>query len=139
MAKTDLKTISGYLEKLPPATQKVLQRVRAVIHKAVPGAEEGISYSIPVFRLNGEMVIFFAGWKEHWSLYPATLAEIVTLAKKAGYPVTKGTVKFSLSEPVPEAFVAKVAKLRARDAIERAEVKALAKARKKATKKKAKR
>jgi uncharacterized protein YdhG (YjbR/CyaY superfamily) len=71
MAKTDFKSIDEYIATFPPDVQATLQRVRTTIRKAVPKAEEAISYQIPTFKLHGSYVVYFAGWKQHYSLYPA--------------------------------------------------------------------
>jgi uncharacterized protein YdhG (YjbR/CyaY superfamily) len=65
------KNIDEYIADFPPV-QSVLERVRSTIRKALPGAEEVISYRIPAFRLHGSTVLYFAGWKKHYSLYPST-------------------------------------------------------------------
>ena len=70
MAKTDFKSVDEYIATHPPDVQAILQRVRSTIHKAVPKAEEAISYQIPTFKLHGSYVVYFAGWKKHYSLYP---------------------------------------------------------------------
>ena len=72
MAKTSFKSVDDYIASQPEAVQAVLQRVRSIIRKAVPGAEEVISYQIPTYKLHGRAVLYFAGWKQHYSLYPAT-------------------------------------------------------------------
>ena len=72
MAKTDFKSVDEYIASQPEAVQGVLERVRSTIRKAVPGAEEVISYQIPAYKLHGRAVLYFAGWKQHYSLYPAT-------------------------------------------------------------------
>ena len=135
MAKTDYKSVDAYLAAQPPAVRPILQQVRGVIRKAIPKAEEVISYQIPAYRLPGGVVIYFAGWKEHYSIYPATGA----LAKALGdaltpYKVSKGTLRFPLTEPVHERLISRIAKFRADEVAERAKVK-LAK-RKRATAKK---
>src|SRR4029453_7229736 len=71
MAKTDFKSVDQYIAAQPKAAQAVLKRVRSAIRKAVPGADEVISYQIPAYKLQGHTVIYFAGWKEHYSIYPA--------------------------------------------------------------------
>ena len=71
MAKTDFKSVDDYIATHPPDAQATLQRVRSAIRKAVPGAEEAISYQIPTYKLHGTYVVYFAGWKQHFSLYPA--------------------------------------------------------------------
>jgi uncharacterized protein YdhG (YjbR/CyaY superfamily) len=72
MAKTDFKSVDLYIASQPEAVQGVLERVRSAIRKAVPGAEEVISYKIPACKLPGGPVLYFAGWSKHYSLYPAT-------------------------------------------------------------------
>ena len=70
MAKTDFKTVDEYLATMPDASRKVLNEVRAIIRRALPDAEEVISYQIPAYKRDGVAVIYFAGWKQHFSLYP---------------------------------------------------------------------
>jgi len=72
MAKIDFKSVDEYIVSQPEATQGVLKRVRSTIRKAVRGAEEVISYKIPTYKLHGRPVLYFAGWKQHYSLYPST-------------------------------------------------------------------
>jgi uncharacterized protein YdhG (YjbR/CyaY superfamily) len=119
MAKTDFKSVDEYLATLPKEVQVTLRRVREAIRKAVPAAEELISYQIPAYKLNGRPVIYFAGWKQHYSLYPATGHVVAALQDElAPYEVAKGTIRFPLSEPVPVRLIARIAKLRAREAAE---------------------
>jgi len=116
MAKTDFKSVSEYLATLPKATRATLQRVRAVIRKAIPKGEEVISYQIPAVKLEGLAVIYFAGWKEHYSLYPAT-QQVVTVFEQelSAYELRKGTIRFPLAEPVPVKLIEAIAKLRAQE------------------------
>ena len=117
MAKTDFQSVAEYLTTLPKPTRVVLQRVRAAIRKAVPAGEEGISYQIPTVKLEGRAVIYFAAWKDHYSLYPATEKVVTSLARKlADYEVSKGTIRFPLSEPVPVELIAAIAQIRASEA-----------------------
>jgi uncharacterized protein YdhG (YjbR/CyaY superfamily) len=71
MAKTAFKSVDEYIAAQPEALQAVLRRVRNAIRKAVPEAEEAISYQMHAYKLQGRAVIYFAGWKRHYSLYPA--------------------------------------------------------------------
>ncbi|HLI34133.1 MAG TPA: DUF1801 domain-containing protein [Terriglobia bacterium] len=120
MAKTVFKSVDEYIASQPQAAQDVLQRVRSAIRKAVPGAEEVISYQIPAYKLHGDRLIFFAGWKEHYSLYPAT-DRVVAVFKRdlAPYKVSKGTIRFPLSKPVPVKLIERIAKFRAQEVAER--------------------
>src|SRR3954465_14264982 len=118
MAKTDFKSVAEYLATLPKHTRASLERVRIPIRKAVPGAEEAISYQIPALKLEGTAVIYFAGWKEHYSVYPATQKVVAAFkAELAAYELSKGTIRFPLSEPVPTKLIAAIAKVRAQETI----------------------
>jgi uncharacterized protein YdhG (YjbR/CyaY superfamily) len=125
MAKTDYKSVDEYIASQPDAVQGVLKRVRSVIRKAVPGAEEVISYQIPAYKMNGGPVLYFAGWKHHYSLYPAT-GHLVEAFKDdlESYEVSKGTIRFPLSEPIPVKLIERIAKFRAREVADRAKAKA---------------
>ena len=130
MAKTNFKSVNEYIESQPEAVQRVLKRVRSTIRKAMPEAEEVISYQIPAYKLHGRPVLYFAGWKQHYSLYPST-APVVAAFKDdlAPYEISKGTIRFPLSEPVPVPLIAGIAKLRAKEAAERKKTKAAPKTR----------
>lgn len=121
MAKTDFKSVDEYIATHPEDVQAILQRVRRTIRKAVPGAEEVISYQIPAYRLHGGAVLYFAGWKEHFSLYPATDGVVEEFGEElAPYKVSKGTIRFPLSQPVPAKLIERIAKFRAKEAAESA-------------------
>lgn len=121
MAKTDFRSVDEYIATHPADAQVILQRVRSTIRKALPGAEESISYQIPTYKLHGGYVIYFAAWKKHFSLYPAS-AHLVAAFKDdlARYEVNKGTIRFPLSEPVPVRLIGRIAKFLAKEAGERA-------------------
>ena len=124
MAKMEIKSVTDYIAAQPAAARAALKRLRSTIRKAMPRAEEVISYSIPAYKLNGRVVIFFAGWKQHYSIYPATdgLAEAFK-DELAPYEISKGTIRFPLSEPVPVKLIERIAKFRAKQAAQRAKAK----------------
>jgi uncharacterized protein YdhG (YjbR/CyaY superfamily) len=110
--------VGAYLAGFPRSAQTPLRRVRSALRKALPGAEEVISYGIPAYRVEGRVAIYFAGWKSHYSIYPAN-ARLVAAFKDdlAPYEVNnKGTIRFPLSEPVPVRLIARLAKFRAKEA-----------------------
>ena len=114
MAKTDFKSVNDYITSKPKDVQVILKRVRSAIRKAAPTAEEMISYQIPAYKLNGAPMLYFAGWKQHYSLYPASDALVATFKDElAGYEISKGTIRFPLSEPVPDRLIERIAKFRA--------------------------
>ena len=117
--KRDIKSVDDYIAAQPDSAQATLTRVRNTIRKAVPKAEETISYKIPAYKLNGDRMLFFAGWKLHYSLYPATRRLIASLKDDLrDHEVIKSTVRFSLDDPVPVKLIAKMAKFRAREIAE---------------------
>ena len=116
MAKTNYRSVDEYLAAQPSTSQAVLARVRGVLRKALPHADEVISYQIPAFRLPGGMVVFFAGWKQHFSLYPVTAGVLEAFgAEIAPYVASKGTLRFPLGERVPVRLLTRIAKLRAQE------------------------
>jgi uncharacterized protein YdhG (YjbR/CyaY superfamily) len=127
MAKTDFKSVDEYIASQPEAVQGVLERVRSIIRKAVPGAEEVISYQIPAYKVRGGRVLYFAGWKKHYSLYPATEQLVAALRDElAPYELRKGTIRFPLSEPIPVKLIERIAKFRAKEVAELEKAKAAA-------------
>jgi uncharacterized protein YdhG (YjbR/CyaY superfamily) len=127
MAKTDFKSVDEYIASQPEAVQGVLKRVRSTIRKAVPGAEEVISYKIPTYKLDSGPVLYFAGWKQHYSLYPASGRLVAAFKDElASYEVNKGTIRFPLSQPVPVKLIGRIAKFRAKEVAEREKAKAVA-------------
>jgi len=126
MARTDFKSVDEYIASQPENVRDVLIRVRGTIRKALPDAEEVISYQIPAYKMHGSTVIYFAGWKQHYSMYPAN-ARLVADFKDdlAPYEVnSKGTIRFPLSQPVPVRLIGRIAKFRAKEVAEHSKAKA---------------
>ncbi|MGA8478258.1 MAG: DUF1801 domain-containing protein [Chthoniobacterales bacterium] len=119
MAKTDFKSVDEYIVAQPGAIQSVLECVRKTIRKALSGAEEVISYQIPAYKLHGKLVLYFAGWRQHYSLYPATDYVIAAFKDDLAPYLNKRTIRFSLSQPVPVKLIKRIAKSRAKEVAER--------------------
>jgi uncharacterized protein YdhG (YjbR/CyaY superfamily) len=116
MANTDFKSVDEYIASKPESVQGILERVRGAIRKALPGADEVISYQIPAYKLQGRAVIYFAGWKQHYSVYPAIGALVEAFKDElAPYEISKGTIRFPLSAPVPVRLIGRLAKFRAKE------------------------
>jgi len=127
MAKINFKSVDEYIASHPKAVQRVLVRVRSTIRKAAPGAEEMISYGIPTYKLNGRAMLYFGGWSQHYSLYPASVQLAAAFKDQlAPYEISKGTIRFPLSEPVPVQLIEGIAKFRAKDIVESRKAKAAA-------------
>ena len=117
--KREIESVDEYIAAQPGAAQRALNRVRSTIRKAVPKAEESISYKIPTYKVHGERLLYFAGWKQHYSLYPATKRLLAAFADDLKpYEVVGSTVRFSLAEPVPAKLIERIAKFRAKEVSE---------------------
>lgn len=123
MARTKAapRSVSDYIAAQPRSVQAILRRVRSSIRKALPTAEETISYQIPTYTIDGRYVVYFAGWAKHYSLYPVTDGVRAALGEDLEpYAFSKGTVRFPLSEPVPTKLIERIAALLARESARRA-------------------
>ena len=106
-AKLKVNVADAYISGQPSESQAVLQRVRGIIRRVLPSAEETISYQIPTYKVAGRGVVAFAGWKHHWSIYPVTEAVRVALGPEAdSYEFSKGTMRFPLAAPTSNAGTA---------------------------------
>jgi uncharacterized protein YdhG (YjbR/CyaY superfamily) len=121
MVSAKFKSVGEYIAGQPEEVRARLRRVRSAIRKAVPGAEESISYLMPTYKLHGDPVLYFAGWKKHYSLYPATRALLEKFNEElAPYEIDKVTIRFPVSEPVPVKLIERLAKFRAKEVAARA-------------------
>src|SRR6202142_1009639 len=108
------KTVDEYIAAPPEAVRRKLEQVRAPIRKAVPEAVECIGYRMPGYKLHGKPMLYFAGFKEHYSLFAASGTFFAALEDELrGYELRKGTVHFPLSKPVPGKLISRTAHLRA--------------------------
>lgn len=110
-----IATVREYIASKPRECRSTLEAVRRAIREALPEAQEGLSYQMPAYTLNGVAVLYFAGWKSHFSLYPASDALVEAFGTElAPYERTKGTIKFPWSEPAPLRLIGRIAHFRAR-------------------------
>ena len=105
------KNIDEYIAGFPKDIQKILSRIRSTIRRAAPKAEEAISYQIPTFRLNGNL-IHFAAYKNHIALYPAPRAVEKFKKELERYGSSKATIKFPFDAPVPYDLITKIVEFR---------------------------
>jgi uncharacterized protein YdhG (YjbR/CyaY superfamily) len=116
MANTAFRSVEEYIATFPEETQRVLQQLRRTIRKALPSAEEVVSYKMPAYRLGDRPVVWFAGWKTTYSIYPLTDRLFEELRDElTPFKVNKSTLRFPLSQPVPVKLIERIAKLRAKE------------------------
>ena len=108
---TAFATIDDYIGSFPEDVQPILQQVRDTIGDVAPGADETISYGMPTMTLDGRYLVYFAGWKNHISVYPAPDGDESFERQIAPYRASKGTLKFPLRKPVPYDLIEQVVQL----------------------------
>lgn len=129
-----VKDIDTYISLQPEQARVALEELRFVIQSAAPDAEEAISYGMPAFRYHG-MLVYFAAFKNHYSLFPGNASLIEELKTELkNYTTSKGTIQFSFDKPLPKTLVKKIVKLRMKENL----AKEKARAAKKTTKTKTK-
>lgn len=119
MKTSSPKTVDEYIAGYPADVQKLLQKVRATIRKAAPAAQEKISYQMPTFTLNGNLV-YFGAFKEHIGFYPVPTGIEKFKKELSAYKGAKGSVQFPFNKPMPYALIAKIVKFRVKENLAKA-------------------
>jgi uncharacterized protein YdhG (YjbR/CyaY superfamily) len=104
-------SIDEYISDYPAETQVILKKIRQLIRKAAPEAQETLSYGIPTFKLNGNLV-HFGGFKNHIGFYPTPRAIEAFKKELQSYEVSKGAIKFPLDKPTPFDLIRRIVELR---------------------------
>lgn len=107
-------SVNEYIASADPQAKKALRDIRKTIRAAAPKAEEVISYQIPAYKYHG-MLVFFAAWKNHISLYPAPWGAESLKNEMAAYEGSKGTIKFPLDKPMPLTLIKKMVEYRLKE------------------------
>ena len=112
--RSKFRNIDEYIAAFSPEVQSILKKIRLTIRKVVPDAEEKISYQIPAFALDGNL-IYFAAFKEHIGFYPPVKGDERLRKELAPYRGPKGNLKFPLDEPIPHSLIRRVVQARIRE------------------------
>ncbi len=116
-----MATIDDYLDKHASESQReVLERIRKIAHEIVPDAEEVISYGVPTIKYKGKYVVYFAAFKDHMSIYPASDGLIAEVKELAPFRKAKGTLHFKEDDQIPEPVLRKTIEYMFKEAAERA-------------------
>ncbi|WP_420645314.1 iron chaperone [Candidatus Leptofilum sp.] len=115
-------TIDEYIANQPPEVKKILQKVREVVKTAVPNATETITYGMPTFKLDGNLVHFGAS-KNHLGFYPTPSGITAFADELTSYKSSKGAVQFPYNQPIPYELISKIAQFRAVENLEKAAAK----------------
>jgi uncharacterized protein YdhG (YjbR/CyaY superfamily) len=112
--KNTYTTIDEYIATFPKDIQTILQKIRAIIHKAAPQAEETINYQMPTFKLHGNLV-HFAAFKSHIGFYPVPSGIEKFKKELSAYKGAKGSVQFPLDKPIPYGLIGRITKFRVKE------------------------
>ncbi len=115
-------TVDEYIAGFPKDIQELLQKVRACIRKAAPKTEETISYAIPTYRLNRNLV-HFAAFKHHIGFYPGASGIAAFKKELSPYKGAKGSVQFPFDRPLPLGLIGRITKFRVKEDTLKAKVK----------------
>jgi uncharacterized protein YdhG (YjbR/CyaY superfamily) len=108
------KNVDEYISGFPKDVQKKLAELRTTIRKAAPDAEEIISYQMPAYSLNGNLV-YFAAYKNHIGFYPTASGIKNFESDLSKYESSKGAVKFPIDKPLPLGLITKIVKFRVKE------------------------
>lgn len=122
MKTIPLNTVDGYIAAFPPEVREQLEKLRALIRKTAPRAEEVISYKMPAYKLEG-MLVYFAGYEKHIGFYPMPSAIAAFSKEIAGYKNAKGSVQFPVDKPLPVKLITAMVKFRMQENAAKAKAK----------------
>jgi uncharacterized protein YdhG (YjbR/CyaY superfamily) len=114
MERKTFTSIDEYIRSFPKEIQKLLNEVRAAIKAAAPQATEKISYQIPTYYLNGNLV-HFAAFKSHIGFYPTSSGISAFKDALKEYKSAKGSVQFPLDKPMPIDLIKRIVKFRIKE------------------------
>ena len=104
-------TIDEYIAALPPVVQAILRKIRAVLRRAAPDAQETISDRMPALRQSG-VLLYFAAFRNHIGLYPPVRGDAAIEKEASPYAGEKGNLRFPLDRPIPYDLIERIARLR---------------------------
>ncbi|MDP1711361.1 MAG: DUF1801 domain-containing protein [Candidatus Nanopelagicaceae bacterium] len=110
------KEVDLYLSKVPEPQRSTLKELRKLIRAALPKAEECLSYNMPAYKVEGQVIAGFASAKKHCSYYPFSGRTLATLsAEVSKYVTTKGSLHFAVDKCIPATLVNKLVKTRIKE------------------------
>lgn len=112
--KATPQTIDEYIARFPEDIQAILQKIRKIVKKAAPEAQEKISYQMPTFYLHGNLV-HFAAFKHHIGFYPTPSGTEKFQNEISKYKAAKGSIQFPLDQPIPYDLITRIVEFRVKE------------------------
>jgi uncharacterized protein YdhG (YjbR/CyaY superfamily) len=111
MTSTAPGSVDDYIAACAPNAQAVMRKIRSLVKRTAPKAEEVISYRMPAFKQNG-VLLYYAAFKEHIGLFPPVKGDAALLKALARYSGPKGNLRLPLDEPMPYDLIRRIVELR---------------------------
>jgi uncharacterized protein YdhG (YjbR/CyaY superfamily) len=105
-------TVEEYITAFPKTVQERLKLIRSVILENAPGAEEGISYKMPAYKVNGKSLLYFGGFRNHIGFYATPTGHAEFAEELSSYKKGRGSVQFPLDKPLPLDLIKRIVKYR---------------------------
>lgn len=107
-----MEVIDTYIAKFSPEIQEKLNEIRQILREELPEADEVINYGIPTYKIKGQNVVHFGGFKKHVGFYPAPSGILKFQQELSGYKGAKGSVQFPHNEPLPTELIRRITQFR---------------------------
>ena len=112
-----MNDVDAYIAGVEPNMRTELERIRALVKKTTPDAVESVSYGMPAYKYKGKPLIYYAAFKNHMSVFPTPDPAAQLHDRLSSYKVSKGTIQFQLTEPIPYDLIEKITKFRVEENI----------------------
>jgi len=113
--KNPYQAIDEYIGSFPEETGKILRKVYRTIKDKAPGADEGIGYGMPAFRINGRPLVYFAGFANHIGFYATPTGHSAFEGELSKYKRGKGSVQFPINKPIPYDLIGRIVEFRVKE------------------------
>lgn len=111
--------VDEYIRQSPEAIRDRLHKLREIIRREAPEAEESISYMMPAYKMNGKPLVYFGGYPRHIGFYATPSGHEAFAAELAGYKQGKGSVQFPHNQPLPEDLIGRMVQFRVNEALQK--------------------
>ena len=112
-----MSPIEKYLTTMTEPERAEFERIRKIVHQTVPDVEEGFSYGMPGFKHHNKFLLWVGAFKDHMSLFPASAPIAALKDKLKDYKMSKGTIQFTLDNPLPESLIKEILHMRLDDSL----------------------
>jgi len=107
-----MEAVDQYIAGFPPNVQEILVEIRRIIHETAPDAAEGMNYGMPSYKLSGNPLVYYAGYKNHIGFYATPSGHEAFRMELMGYKKGRGSVQFPLTKPIPYDLIRQMVEFR---------------------------